>query len=113
MRADCFQGHVPAAQNRPFIVLFEQQCPDQPSNRIFIGEDAAHVGASLDFPVGGVEQLAPFAGALVGEQWIATGDEPLRTLDSPNGWYGKVYWNRRLCLSMLASRAAFIPDGFI
>ena len=112
MRADCFQGHVPAAQNRPFIVLFEQQCPDQPSNRIFIGEDAAHVGASLDFPVGGVEQLAPFAGALVSEQWIAAG-EPLRTLDSPNGWCGKVYWNRRLCLSMLASRAAFIPDGFI
>jgi hypothetical protein len=36
--------HVPAL-NRPFAVLFEQQCSDESQNGIFVGEDANDVAA--------------------------------------------------------------------
>ena len=45
-----FQGHVPATQ-RPFVVLLEQQSPDQSVDGGLVGEDADDVGAPLDLAV--------------------------------------------------------------
>ena len=47
-RRDRFQTHVPAALNRPFVVLFEQQRADETHDGVFVGEDADDVGAPLD-----------------------------------------------------------------
>jgi hypothetical protein len=44
-------AHVTSALDRPFVVLFEQQRPDQTRDGVFIGEDADNIGASLDFAV--------------------------------------------------------------
>jgi hypothetical protein len=50
-RRDRFQGHVSAALNRPFVILFEQQGADEALDGVFVGEDAHDVGAPLDFAI--------------------------------------------------------------
>ena len=50
-RRDCFQAHVAAPLNRPFIVLFEQQRANEARDRVLVGEDADHIGAPLDLTV--------------------------------------------------------------
>jgi hypothetical protein len=37
--------------NGPFIILFEQQSPDQADDSVLVGEDADHVAAPLDLAV--------------------------------------------------------------
>jgi hypothetical protein len=56
-RRDRFQAHVSAALNGPFVILFEQQRPDEQDDGIFVGEDANDVGASLDFAVEPLERI--------------------------------------------------------
>jgi hypothetical protein len=46
-----FQGHVAPALNRPFVVLFEQQRPDQADDGGLVREDTDHLGAPLDLAV--------------------------------------------------------------
>jgi hypothetical protein len=53
---DGFQGHVAAALDGPFIVLFEQYRADEANNSVFVGEDADDLGASLDLAVDAFEQ---------------------------------------------------------
>ena len=38
VRARWFQAHVAAALHRPLIVLFEQECADEPGNGVFVGK---------------------------------------------------------------------------
>ena len=47
-RCDGFQGHVAAALDGPFIVLFEEDRADEANKSVFVGEDADDLGASLD-----------------------------------------------------------------
>jgi hypothetical protein len=49
--SDSFQGHVLAALNRPFIVLFEQQRADETGYGLLVGEDTDDIRASLDLAV--------------------------------------------------------------
>jgi hypothetical protein len=49
--SDSCQGHVSAALNRPFIVLFEQKVADETAYGLLVGEDADDIGASLDLAV--------------------------------------------------------------
>ena len=45
--SDSFQGHVSAALDGPFVVLFEQDGADQASRRLFVGEDPDNLGSPL------------------------------------------------------------------
>jgi hypothetical protein len=56
-RRDRFQGHVSAALNRPFVILFEQQGADEALDGVFVGEDAHDVGAPLDFAIETFERI--------------------------------------------------------
>ena len=49
--SDRFQGHVSAALNCPFIVLFEQKGADETGYGLLVGEDTDGIGASLDLAV--------------------------------------------------------------
>src|SRR5918993_681795 len=51
------QAHVSAALNGPFIVLFEEQCADEPGDGVFVGKDADDISASLDLPVEAFERI--------------------------------------------------------
>jgi hypothetical protein len=57
-RRDCFQAHVAAALNCPFIVLFEQQRANEARDRIFVGEDADDIGAPLDLTLSATSSSA-------------------------------------------------------
>ncbi len=46
-----FQRHVAGALNSPFVVLFEEDCTDQPSDGGFVWKDADGVAAALDLAV--------------------------------------------------------------
>jgi hypothetical protein len=37
-RRECFQAHVSAALNRPFVILLEQQGADEARDGVFVGE---------------------------------------------------------------------------
>src|SRR5512132_2902238 len=54
---DGFQGHVAGPLHRPLIVLLEENGADQASDRSLVGEDADHVGASLDLAVDALERI--------------------------------------------------------
>jgi hypothetical protein len=41
----------------PFIILFEQQCTDEPDDCGLVGEDADHIAASLVFAVEAFERI--------------------------------------------------------
>jgi len=45
---DGFQGHVAGTLNGPFIILFEQQCTNQPDHRGFVREDTHDLTAPFD-----------------------------------------------------------------
>jgi hypothetical protein len=48
---DGLQRHVARSLGGPFIGLLEQQRADEPDDGGFVGKDADHVGAALDFAV--------------------------------------------------------------
>ena len=50
-RGDGFQGHVAGALDGPFIVLFQQDGPDEAGDGGLVGEYADHIGATLDLAV--------------------------------------------------------------
>jgi hypothetical protein len=50
-RCEGFHGHVAAALDGPFIVLFEHDRAGEANDSVFIGEDADDLGASLDLAV--------------------------------------------------------------
>ena len=60
-RGDGFQCHVAGALDGPFVVLFEQDGPDESCDGGLVWEDADDVGAALDFAdrpldgIGGVQ----------------------------------------------------------
>ena len=56
-RRDRFQAHVPAALNRPLVVLFEQQGTDETCNRMLVGQDSDHIGAPLDLSVEKLDRI--------------------------------------------------------
>src|ERR1700761_8669120 len=56
-RGDGFQCHVACTLNGPFIVLFEEQCSDQPDNGRFIWEDADDLAAAFDLAVEAFEWI--------------------------------------------------------
>src|ERR1700677_3192177 len=55
--SDSFQGHVSAALNRPFVVLFEQKGADETAYGLLVGEDANHISASLDLAVEAFDRI--------------------------------------------------------
>src|SRR3954471_5480424 len=54
---DGFQGDVAGSLHGPFVVLFEQDCADEPGDGGFVGEDADDVGAALDLAVEALERV--------------------------------------------------------
>ncbi len=70
-----FQGHVAGALDRPFVILLEQDRPDQTSDCVVIGEDADDLGAAFDFAV---EPLEPVGNRYEspGADLPAAGEEP-------------------------------------
>jgi hypothetical protein len=50
-RRDGFQCYVAGPLDGPFIVLFEQDRAYEANDRVFVGEDADHLGAPLDLAV--------------------------------------------------------------
>ena len=70
--SDSFQGHVSAALNRPFIVLFEQQRADETGYGLLVGKDADDIGASLDLAVEAFDRVCTveLGAMLLGEAHI-------------------------------------------
>jgi len=56
-RRDGFQGHVAGAQDRPFVVLLEQDRADQANDGILIGEDADDFRSPLDLAVEALDRV--------------------------------------------------------
>lgn len=46
-----FQGHAAGAPDGPFVVLLEQDRPDEPDESIAVGKDADDPGAAFDLAV--------------------------------------------------------------
>jgi hypothetical protein len=54
---DRFQCHVAGALDGPFVVLFEKDRADEARDGRFVGKDADHLGAALDFEVDAFEGI--------------------------------------------------------
>jgi hypothetical protein len=54
---DRFQGHVAGPLDCPFVVLLEQDRPDQPDDGVLVGEDADDIGAALDLAVEALDRI--------------------------------------------------------
>ena len=52
-----FQGHVASTLDRPFVVLLEQDRPDQTDDGVLVGEDADDIGAPLDLAVEALDRV--------------------------------------------------------
>jgi hypothetical protein len=46
-----FQRHVAGALDDPFVVLFQEDCADEPDDGVVVGEDADDLGPPFDFAV--------------------------------------------------------------
>jgi hypothetical protein len=54
---DGFQRHVTGSLDRPFVILLEQDRPNEPDYRVPVGEDADDVGAPLDLAVEALDRI--------------------------------------------------------
>ncbi len=71
--SDGFQRHVTSSLDRPFVILLEQDRPNEPDYRVLVGEDADDVGAPLDLAVEAAEAIGLFKNSVhIGfrEQWF-------------------------------------------
>ena len=50
-RGDDFHCHVAGSLYRPFVVLLQQDSAREAEDGGFVGEDAHHIGAPLDFSI--------------------------------------------------------------
>lgn len=66
---DAFQCHVAASLDCSFVVLLEQERSDEAGDGVLVGEDADHVGASLDLAVQAFERIGRMQlGAMPGRE---------------------------------------------
>ena len=56
-RCHGFQGHVAGALDGPFIVLFQEDSPDEADDGLVVGEDADDRGAPLDLVVQALDRV--------------------------------------------------------
>ena len=60
-----FPGSVAGSLDRPLIVLFKQQCPDEADNGGFVREEADDLAAALDLAIESLEWVgAVYLGAM-------------------------------------------------